>query len=145
MTGSSQIGGEGKREQKISEEPPSPRAASPTHTLSLSHTGSANSPIDTLHPSEEDHHIDLLFEAQEVFQRLDADGSGVIEGAELFALATWVTDNFRPGGMSLNKNQKKAMLESISVHEKQHTGLDFDQFSHWFIPMASEMSADALR
>jgi hypothetical protein len=113
-----------RREHKRSETPRSPRA--------------------NVSPDDQEHHIDLLFDAQDIFAKLDVDGSGVLEGEELVSLAKWVGKNFMPRGRKLTRRQKRALEKSIQDHAMKSDGddaLNFEEFSEWFIPELTAISA----
>ena len=75
-----------------------------------------------------------LMRAQKKFDKLDANGNGVLEGDELLGLAEWVWSSFHPGGVALTADEQQA--ESAKLLGRLDTNGDgcmsFVEFGAWF-------------
>jgi hypothetical protein len=78
--------------------------------------------------------MQAVAKARKMFDQMDADGNGVLQGAELLALAEWVWSSFHPGGKSLTEQQQQQEgAKLIRRLDKNEDGvMDFDEFSDWF-------------
>ena len=77
---------------------------------------------------------EALSRARRQFDRLDADGNGVLEGEELEALAEWVWSSFHPGGEALPPGERQKQAD-ILVGQMDLNGdgvVDFDEFAACF-------------
>lgn len=76
----------------------------------------------------------MLERAKKKFDQLDADGSGVLEGAELQALGEWVWSNFHPDGQPLSEAEKSEQGQKLLHRLDANTdgSMSFDEFGAWF-------------
>ena len=76
----------------------------------------------------------MVMRAQKKFDKLDANGNGVLEGDELLGLAEWVWSSFHPGGVALTADEQQA--ESAKLLGRLDTNGDgcmsFVEFGAWF-------------
>ena len=76
----------------------------------------------------------LLVRAKKKFDKLDADGNGVLEGAEIVALSDWLWSMFHPGGVPLTEEAKAEQGAKLMKRlDANGDGvMDFDEFAGWF-------------
>lgn len=72
--------------------------------------------------------------ARKMFNQMDVDSNGLLQGPELVALAEWVLSSFHPGGNPLTQEeQEKESAKLLRRLDKNGDGaLDFDEFVKWF-------------
>eukprot|EP00656_Telonema_subtile_P035389 TRINITY_DN3936_c0_g1_i1.p1 TRINITY_DN3936_c0_g1~~TRINITY_DN3936_c0_g1_i1.p1 ORF type:complete len:628 (+),score=241.83 TRINITY_DN3936_c0_g1_i1:154-2037(+) len=75
-----------------------------------------------------------LIRAQKKFDQLDSDGNGMLQGAELVALADWVWSSFHPGGEALSEEHKEQVGVKLlgRLDQNQDGAMSFDEFGEWF-------------
>ena len=72
----------------------------------------------------------MLMRAQKKFDKLDADGNGLLEGDELVELAEWVWSSFHPGGDALSEEEKAAESSKLlgRLDANDDGCMSFDEF-----------------
>merc|ERR1711865_466231 len=76
----------------------------------------------------------MIARAQAKFTKLDKDGSGLLEGAEIEELAQWVWNKFHPGGEVIDPDVRAAESSKLlaTLDENADGSISFDEFETWF-------------
>ena len=82
-----------------------------------------------------------MSEARQLFDDLDADKSGFLQGEEVEAFANWVYAQATPGGASLPEHHLKKLAADMlnDVDEDGDAQISFDEFSKYFSAKAAQL------
>ena len=72
--------------------------------------------------------------AHNKFDKLDANGNGLLGRDELVELAEWVWSSFHPGGDALSEEEKAAESSKLlgRLDANDDGCISFDEFASWF-------------
>jgi hypothetical protein len=84
----------------------------------------------------------MIGRARKKFQIFDADGSGMLDGAEMEKLAQWVWSSFHPDGQPLSAEELAAESRKIlkRVDANEDGKMDFAEFESYFRRTTSAIS-----
>eukprot|EP00656_Telonema_subtile_P031393 TRINITY_DN3435_c0_g1_i5.p1 TRINITY_DN3435_c0_g1~~TRINITY_DN3435_c0_g1_i5.p1 ORF type:complete len:602 (+),score=174.59 TRINITY_DN3435_c0_g1_i5:61-1866(+) len=100
-------------------------------------------PMTAAHPPPTKHRLEggseekleaVLARAKHRFDKLDADGNGVIDGTEVLELTNWLWWAFHPGGEPLTDQQRNDMASTLlrRVDSNEDGVISFEEFAVWF-------------
>ena len=87
----------------------------------------------------QDRHLKrLMVFAKEAFENLDKDGSGLIDGHELYDLVDWLWKSFHVDGKPISERRQSLLFKSVldSVDTDHDGCISFPEFKELFVKYA---------